>query len=146
MQHATDTIGGLRRLLGGILLLGMSGTFVELLLLKHDEDRIQLVPLVLLGSGVAAVTWHWWRRSGASAAIVRVLMVLFMAAGAAGVYYHFAANVEFQREIDPALRGRALVWQALQAKAPPALAPGVMLQLGLIGLAYTYGHKGALRQ
>ena len=68
-------------------------------------------------------------------------MVLFVAAGLAGVYYHFAANVEFQRETDPALRGSALLWKALHAKVPPALAPGVMVQFGLVGLAYTYRHK-----
>ena len=136
-----DTLTGLRRLLGGVLLLGMSGTFVELLLLQHDEDAIQLVPLVLLGGGIAAVAWHAWTRSAGSATAVRALMVLFIAAGLAGVYFHFTANVEFQRETDPALRGSALVWQALEAKVPPALAPGVMLQLGLIGLAYTYRHK-----
>ena len=136
-----STLAGLRRLLGGVLLLGMTGTLVELLLLQHDEDRIQLVPLVLLGAGIGAVAWHAWTRSTASGTAVRVLMVLFIAAGVAGVYYHFTANVEFQRETDPALRGRALVWQALEAKVPPALAPGVMLQLGLVGLAYTYRHK-----
>lgn len=136
-----DTLAGLRRLLGGVLLLGMSGTFVELLLLQHDEDRIQLVPLVLLGVGMVAVGWHAWTRSAASGTALRGLMVLFVAAGVAGVYYHFTANVEFQRETDPTLRGSALVWQALEAKVPPALAPGVMLQLGLIGLAYTYRHK-----
>ena len=136
-----DTLGGLRRLLGGILLLGMSGTLVELLLLRHDEDRIQLVPLALLGTGVAVVSWHAWRRSAASVAAVRMLMFLFIAAGGAGVYYHFAANLEFQRESDAALQGSALVWQALEAKVPPALAPGIMVQLGLIGLAYTYKHK-----
>ena len=136
-----DTLTGLRRLLGGVLLLGMSGTFVELLLLQHDEDAIQLVPLVLLGGGIAAVAWHAWARSAGSGTAVRGLMVLFIAAGLAGVYFHFTANVEFQRETDPALRGSALVRQALEAKVPPALAPGIMLQLGLIGLAYTYRHK-----
>jgi hypothetical protein len=139
--RAMSTLSGLRRLLGGILLLGMTATFVELLLLQHDEDRIQLVPLVLLACGVAAVAWHAWTRSSASGTTVRVLMVLFIAAGVAGIYYHFAANVEFQRETDPALRGSALVWQALEAKVPPALAPGVMINLGLLGLAYTYRHK-----
>jgi hypothetical protein len=136
-----DTLGGLRRLLGGILLLGMTGTFVELLLLGHDEGPIQLVPVVLLGSGVAVVSWHAWRQSRASVVAVRVLMLLFIAAGAAGMYYHFAANVEFQRETDAALHGTALVWRALEATVPPALAPGMMGQLGLIGLAYTYRHK-----
>lgn len=136
-----DTLTRLRRLLGWVLLLGMSGAFVELLLLQHHEDTVQLVPLVLLGAGIIAVAWHSWARSAASGTAVRLLMVLFIAAGGVGVYYHFTANVEFQREADPALRGSALVWQALEAKVPPALAPGVMLQLGLVGLAYTYRYK-----
>lgn len=132
------TLGALRRLLAGILLLGMSGTLVELLLLRHFGDRVQLIPLGLLGLGLLAVAWHAWTRSRASANFVRVLMALFVTAGFAGVYYHFAANVEFQKETDPSLAGRALVWKALEATVPPALAPGVMLQLGLIGLTYTY--------
>ena len=136
-----DTLRRVRRLLGGILLLGMSGTLTELLLMRHVEGTIQFVPVVLLGSGIVAVAWHWFSGSAASGALVRTLMVLFIAGGFAGVYYHFTANVEFQRETDPSLRGRALVWQALEAKVPPPLAPGVMLQLGLIGLAYTYRYK-----
>ena len=136
-----ETLSGLRRLLAAILLIGMSGTLVELLLLRHVEDRVQLVPIALLCGGLVAVAWHARARSAASAAAVRFLMVLFVAAGCAGVYYHFAANVEFQKETDPSLAGRALVWKALQATVPPALAPGVMLQLGLVGMAYTYRHK-----
>ena len=135
------TLGLLRRLLAAILLLGMSGTLVELLLLRHFGDRVQLIPLGLLGLGVLAVAWHAWTRSRASATVVRILMALFVAAGFAGVYYHFAANVEFQKETDPTLAGRALIWKALEATVPPALAPGVMLQLGLIGLTYTYRSK-----
>jgi hypothetical protein len=135
------TLSGLRRLLAVILIVGMSGTFAELLLLRHVEDGWQLVPVVLLGCGIAGVVWHAATRSAASAAALRLLMALFVAAGLAGVYFHFAANVEFRKETDPSLAGAALVWQALRATVPPALAPGVMLQLGLVGLAYTYRHK-----
>ena len=136
-----DTLRGLRRLLGGILVLGMTGTLVELLLLRHVEDTVQVIPIVLLGAGLAAVAWHALAGSAASGTLVRVVMAGFIAAGLAGVYYHFAANLEFQRETDPALRGGALVWRALGATVPPALAPAVMLQLGLVGLAYTYRLK-----
>ena len=136
-----ETLNGLRRLLAAILLIGMSGTLVELLLLRHLEDPVQWIPVALLGCGLLAVPWHARARSAGSAAVVRLLMVLFVAAGFAGVYYHFTANVEFQKETDPSLAGRALVWKALAATVPPALAPGVMLQLGLVGLAYTYRHK-----
>jgi hypothetical protein len=135
------TLFAVRRMLGAILLLGMSGTGVELLLMQHHEDATQLIPLVLLGAGIAGVLWHLLTGSPASGMAVRALMVLFLAAGLAGVYYHLAANLEFQRETDPALHGSALVWKALHATVPPALAPAVMVQLGLVGLAYTYRHK-----
>lgn len=136
-----ETLVRLRRVLAGILLLGMSGTFVELLLLQHDEDALQFVPLVLLAVGIAAVAWHAWTDSMFAAVVVRGLMALFLASGLAGVYFHYSANVEFQREGDPTLGGAELVRRVLQAKVPPALAPGVMVQLGLIGLAYTYRSK-----
>ena len=135
------TLAAVRRILAAILLLGMTGTFAELLLLKHDEDAWQLIPLVLLGAGVVVVGWRMITGSTTSALVLRALMLLFLAAGATGIYLHYAANVEFQRETDPTLGGRALLWSVLQAKVPPALAPGVMVQLALVGLAYTYRHK-----
>ena len=128
----------IRRMLAGILVLGMSGTLIELLLLAHDEDRIQLIPLVALAAGLIAVGWHAATASPLSTRVLRGVMLVFLAAGAAGVYYHYRANVEFQRETDPSLAGRALLWKVLQAKVPPALAPGVLVQLGLIGLVYAY--------
>ena len=135
------TLAGVRRLLAAILLIGMTGTTVELLLLKHDEDAWQLIPLVLLGGGVVVVIWRMLSGSRASALVLRALMVLFLAAGGTGIVLHYQANVEFQRETDPTLSGRALLWGVLQAKVPPALAPGVMVQLALVGFAYTYRHK-----
>ncbi|HYT68245.1 MAG TPA: hypothetical protein VEL51_17590 [Vicinamibacterales bacterium] len=136
-----STLGAVRRLLAFVLLLGMTGTLVELLLVGHDEGAIQFVPLVLLVVGVANVCWRMITGSRASAVVLRAVMVLFLAAGIAGVYFHYRANVEFQLETDPSLAGRALLWGVLQAKVPPALAPGVLVQLGLIGLAYTYRDK-----
>lgn len=141
LRPAMTTIQAVRRFLLAILVLGMAGTAVELLLLKHDEGATQLVPLVLLGLGLAAIAWHAVRPDSASAGTVRATMVAFLAAGTAGVYFHYRANVEFQLESDPSLGGRALLMKVLEAKVPPALAPGVMIQLGLIGLAYTYRSK-----
>jgi hypothetical protein len=61
------------------------------------------------------------------------------------MYLHFEVNMEFQREMDPALAGMALFQKAILAKSPPALAPGAMIQLGLIGLAYTFRHPALAR-
>ena len=136
-----STLQSLRRFLLVILTIGMAGTVVELLLLQHDEDAIQLVPLVLLGAALASVVWHSARPGTASARTVRAVMLAFVAAGLAGIYFHYRANVEFQLETDPSLAGSALLWRVLAAKAPPALAPAIMIQFGLLGLAYTYRDK-----
>ena len=141
MMPTPTPLQAVRRILFGILMLGMTGTAVELLLLKHVEDRFQLVPVVLLAAGIVAVVAYAVRPTSAAAAAERATMIGFVAAGAAGLYFHYRANVEFQLEGDPALAGRALIMKALEAKTPPALAPGVMVQLGLIGLAYTFRHR-----
>ena len=53
---------------------------------------------------------------------------------------HLRASIEFQREIQPSLSTMALAMKAVRAKAPPALAPGALVQLGLLGLIYTFRH------
>lgn len=138
------TLQVVRRLLLAILAIGMAGTLTELLFLKHYEDSIQWIPLGLLGLGLVTIAWHILRPSRASLLAIQLVMGLFLAAGLAGVYFHFRANLQYQREFDATLHGRALLWQALRAKVPPALAPGVLMQFGLIGLAYTYGQRGEL--
>src|SRR5688500_522697 len=134
------TLAGLRRILLAILIVGMAGAAAELLLLEHDEDFTQLIPLILIGAAFLALAWHARRHTRGSILLIQIVMVLFIASGALGVFFHYEANVEFQREIEPAIAGSTLLWAVLHAKTPPALAPGMMVQLGLIGLAYAYRH------
>jgi Na+/alanine symporter len=128
----------IRRVLLAILVIGMAGTSIELLLLKHVEEATQLVPLVLLGLAFVSVAWHAARPSVSSVMTLQIVMVLFVASGLIGMVLHYQANVEFQHEMDRSLAGMPLFWKVMAAKAPPALAPGSMSQLGLIGLAYSY--------
>lgn len=143
--EAGSTLSALRRVLMGVLLLGMVGTTTELLLLKHDEDATQLIPLILLAAGFFTVAWNARRRTRLSLTAVQIVMVCFIASGLLGMMFHYQANVEFQLEMNPQLAGSKLLWLTLQAKTPPALAPGVMAQLGLIGLAYAYRHPARAR-
>jgi hypothetical protein len=76
---------------------------------------------------------------------LQIAMVLLIVGGALGVVMHYQGNVEFQREVDPTLHGWPLFAKAIRAKAPPALAPGSMAQLGLLGLVYTYRHPALKR-
>jgi hypothetical protein len=133
-----ETIDVIRRVLLAILLIGLVGTATELLLLKHDEDPAQFIPLVLIGIALVALAWHAIDERRTSLRVVQATMALFVFAGILGMYLHYSANVAFQVEVDPSVTGRALLIKALTAKTPPALAPGSMSQLGLIGLAYAY--------
>jgi len=133
-----ETADTIRRVLLAILIIGLGGTATELLLLKHDEEPVQLIPLVLIALAFVAIAWHVLDQRSVSLRTFQTIMVLFIVAGPLGMYLHYRGNVEFQREIDPSIAGRALLVKAMTAKAPPALAPGSMSQLGLIGLAYAY--------
>ena len=137
----TDTA---RRILLAILLLGVIGITVELLLLGHDEDLTQLIPLGLAAAAMIVSVLVSLMPSVATVRLFQFVMLLLVISGGAGMYFHFRANTEFQLEMDPALKGLALFKKSILAKAPPALAPGAMTQLGLIGLAYTFRHPALL--
>jgi hypothetical protein len=122
----------------------MVGTAVDLMLLNHHEDLWQLVPLAVIALGLLSVGVAATSGGAGAVSLMRVVMALFIAAGMLGVGLHYAGNREFQREIDPGLQGWLLFVKAMTAKAPPALAPAAMIQIGLLGLLYTYRHP-ALR-
>jgi len=129
-----------RRILLAILILGISGISLELWLLAHTEDVIQQIPLWLAALAVIGVATVVLRPSRGSVRLFQTVMALLLISGVVGMYLHFEVNMEFQLEMDPALSGMALYRKAILAKTPPALAPGAMIQLGLIGLAYTFRH------
>ena len=128
-----------RRLALGLFLLGCGGTIVELLLLEHFEDPWQWTPIALLGLGLAAGATLALRATSGSFRVFRLLMWLYMLAGGLGLYLHLKSNVEFEKEINPAVAGGELVMKVLMG-AMPALAPGHMVQLGLLGFLVVLGY------
>jgi hypothetical protein len=124
----------LRRRVIGLVALGFIGTAVELWLLAHVEDLNQWIPFVAIGLALATIAW--WAVATGTAAVraVQAAMSIAIITGAVGVVLHYRANMEFQLELDPSLSGVALMMKVLEAKAPPALAPGNMMLLGLVGL------------
>ena len=129
-----------RSILLGIFVLGVGGIATELWLLGHYEEFDQFIPLGLAAVGVAGLAAAAFVPSPLTVRVFQLLMLLMLFSGLLGVWYHYRATTEFQLEMDPTLRGWALFSKAIVAKAPPALAPGAMIQLGLIGLAYTFRH------
>jgi len=133
-----DALRSLRRWILLVLVVGLAGSGVELLLIEHYEEAWQLAPLVLVAASLGVIGWHVAGRSRASVRGLQAMMLLCVAGGALGVALHFRGAADFQREIDPTIGGSALVQKVMRAKAPPVLAPGVMVQLGLLGLAYAH--------
>ena len=70
-------------------------------------------------------------------------MSLFLLSSVLGLGLHFRGAAEFQLEIDPSMPRWEMFKKVMRAKAPPVLAPGVMLQLGLIGLVYAHRYPEA---
>lgn len=118
-----------------VLLLGVIGTGVELLLLGHTEDVWQWEPLVMLAVGLPVLLWHAAASSIWSMRVCMALMSVFTASGILGVVLHYRGNVEFELEMVPALHGMSLFREAMTG-ATPVLAPGTMIQLGLLGILY----------
>jgi NAD/NADP transhydrogenase beta subunit len=129
-----------RRILLGILVLGVIGISAELLLLSHTEHWNQWIPLVLNDITIAMCVVVAFKPTTGTIRLFQLIMLLMIISGGVGMYLHLQANMEFQREMDATLSGWALLKKSVVAKAPPALAPGAMTQLGLIGLAYTFRH------
>jgi len=122
----------LHRLLIALFVFGNLGLTAELVLLEHFEDNWQRLPLALLGVSLGAMIWFLLRPGSPSRRGCRVMMTLLTVSGAVGLYHHLTGNIEFELELRPALTGLPLIWEALRG-ATPALAPGAMIQLGLIG-------------
>jgi hypothetical protein len=125
-----------RRAIVVILILGILGLVVELLLIEHFEDILQLIPLALLGLGLLTLGWHVRAPRRASSRALRGIMAACLVSGVLGVFLHYRGNVEFERERRPQASGWELFREAIMG-ATPALAPGAMIQLGLLGLLYT---------
>jgi hypothetical protein len=134
----TAVLERLRLWVLGVIVLGLIGTMTELILLEHDEQALQFVPLVLMVSGAVALVWHAAAKGTASLRALQIIMGLFVLSGFAGMAAHFNGSAEYQLELNPDLGMWELVDKIVHAKAPPLLAPGMMIQMGLLGLAYAF--------
>lgn len=135
----------LRALLLAVLALALLGTGAELLLIGHTEEIWQLLPLIAIGLGLPAIGLLALRPARPVVQLFRVLMGLFMVMGVLGLVLHYKGNAEFELEMRPSMAGFELVWNSLTG-ATPALAPGSMIQLGLLGLLCTLRHPALERE
>jgi hypothetical protein len=134
-----DSLSLIRRGILALLAFGCVGLMSELVLLEHYEELPQRIPLVLLTLTLATIVWHWTSGGRRSLRALQVVMLLLIIAGAVGVSLHLGSNYEFERELEPDLTGLPF-WLGVIRGDLPTLAPGTLIQFGLLGLLYAYRH------
>ena len=134
-----DSPTTIRQLLLGLVIFGGVGLVVELLLLDHTDSWEKWIPFVVLAITLIASVGIAVRPGRGMLRAFQGSMLLCVAAGTLGLYFHYRGNVEFELERDSTLHGLALFWDAIRG-ATPTLAPGALAQLGLMGLIYSYRH------
>jgi hypothetical protein len=137
---------GLRRWILVIFVVAVLGVGVELLLIGHAADGWQLIPVVLLGLAVVVLVWLLARQDKSAVRAFRLVSALCVLSGFLGIALHCKAKMEYKREGDPSLSGFTLFWSSLDSAMPPAMAPGSMIQLGLVGIAFAHGHPALTRK
>lgn len=114
-------------------------TPVELLLLNHLDRPWQWIPFAALGALATVNAWVWRRPTGRSLRLYRAFMGLLLLTGLVGVGFHLRQNYQFGLELSPEAVGWNRLLETLKGPAP-ALAPGLFVQLGALGLIFAYRH------
>ena len=135
----------LRRFLLLLLALGLLGSGVELLLLEHTETLIQWLPVLMIVVALLACGSMAFRPTRGKVWALRAVMVLLIGTGTLGLIQHYQGNMEFELEMRPTMGGLELFRESMMG-ATPALAPGMIAHLGLLGLVLTYGHPARARR
>jgi hypothetical protein len=125
------------RVLLFILALGLLGTLGELLLLRHWGGVRELIPFVLVVVALPVLVWYLASESPSSRRTLQATMVAFLLAGILGSWFHFTANIGYEQESNPGLALGPVVRLAIGGSTP-TLAPGALIELGLVGLLLAF--------
>ena len=117
------------------LLFFMLGTLLELYLLGHFQDTLQLIPIFSIGIALINVLVLFFRISKLTTTLFKLILVLTSLFGIYGVVLHLKANYEFEQDMKPTANSWDLFSESLSG-ALPTLAPLSMVVLALIGYSY----------
>ena len=115
------------------------GTLVELWLINHMEDPVQLIPFALCGLGIVAIILVMLRPRRAVLLGLRACMGLVALGSILGGYLHLEGNLGLHRELHPNASTGDLLMGALDG-ANPLLAPGILALTATLAIAATYYH------
>ena len=132
-----EVLSRLRRFLLAFSVLLLGGSLVELFLVEHTEDAVQLIPFALCGLGALAALAALFKPRRATVWALRVCMILVVAGSLYGVYEHVSNNLAFQKEVNPNAPTGEMLRGALGG-ANPLLAPGILAAAAALALAAVY--------
>src|SRR6185295_17611821 len=112
----------------------------------HYQDYWQMIPLALFGVGAITLIGHVAVENPVTLRAFQAAMLLLMLGGGAGIVFHAQASAGFHGELDWQNQRWHALDVVLHSKVPPSLAPGALVQMGLIGLAATYRHPASQRR
>jgi hypothetical protein len=156
-EDAGDPAGAvLRRWLIALSALAAAGTALELLLLRHWDNGLELIPfvsLVALGLAIAVLATGHGRRGVRAVQIVRAIAVTVAISGAIGVFIHVRSNYEaapldFRYTDSWPTTAEPIRWllAATDTVGPsPTLAPAALTFAALALLAATLRHPALVR-
>jgi uncharacterized membrane protein YqjE len=129
----------LRQFVLGLAALATLVTPLELIFVEHYSEPLMIIPLVLIGLSLLAIIAIVFWPNAKVFKVFRGVMLLLIVGSAVGVFFHLRGNVEVVQEVDSELQGLSRIWGIVTGGAP-ALAPGLLAQVGLLGFLYTYKH------
>lgn len=138
----------LRRAILVLTGVALAGTTAELVITRHWESPVQVLPFVVIGLAAVALGLVAAARHARLVHLARVLGIVVLVAAAFGVWEHIEGNEHAgaldQRtaatwEATPPVRRFWLAASGGVGPSPP-LAPGVLAQAALMLLAATLHH------
>lgn len=138
-------LGRLRKFL--LVLAGFIcfGTVVELALAEHWEGPVQLLPFVLSGLSLIAISAVLVRPLRLTVRSLQGIVGVTFLGSLFGIFEHIEHNIEFALEIQPNIATGDLILKGLGG-ANPLLAPGILAFTALLALAAVYYHPALRRQ
>jgi hypothetical protein len=151
--HATDTATLLRRGVLGLVAVGIVGTTVELVFLRHWSTATETIVWPVMLALAVAFAAMLARPSARIVQPVRVVAFVAAAFAIVGIGFHVVENLD----AGPLDRAYAARWDTMPAVEQwfdaitgavgpaPTLAPGVLAEMGLALLLATVRHPALAR-
>ena len=134
----TQTLRVVRLFILAAVAVALIVTEAELLFVGHTaSNNGQVIAVVLVAAGLIVTTWHAVARNTPSIVVFRFAMYLFLVFGVDGILTHYHAAIQAVLKSQPALAGLPLLDAVLSGNIP-LVAPGMLIQIGLLGLIYTF--------